>query len=73
MGSFYTAENNNLRRLFKSGPKYRERPATNWNHSFKIIINALEAHAKREDEPAECLSELVKSICDVAIGRMQKV
>ena len=59
------------------GLKYREQNKINWNQNFKIIMDSVEdyAHkwAKAEDEPVECLSEWIKSIRSVLIGRIHQL
>jgi len=65
-GNLDIVNNDKLKQLLSRGPKYREPRSFSWRQNFKIIMDAVEAHArkwvKREDAEPDALSEWVKSI-----------
>ena len=65
-GNLDIISNDKLKELFSKGPKYRESKSFSWRQNFKIIMDAVEAHAKkwvrRESAEPDALSEWVKSI-----------
>ena len=65
-GNLDIVQNNKLKELLSRGPKYREPRSFSWRQNFKIIMDAVEAHArkwvKRESAEPDALSEWVKSI-----------
>jgi len=65
-GNLDIVNNSKLKALLSRGPKYREPKSFSWRQNFKIIMDAVEAHArkwvKKEDAEHDALSEWIKSI-----------
>ena len=65
-GDLNIIQHDTLRKVMSHGPNFREPQYINWNHNFKIIMDAVEeyarAWAKREKVELDTLSEWVKSI-----------
>ena len=67
----------NLRKIVSHGPKFREPKHINWGHNFKIIMDSVEDYAKkwakREKAEEDSLSEWIKSIRSLILGRIHKL
>jgi hypothetical protein len=65
-GNLDIVNNDKLKELLSRGPKFREPKSYSWAQNFKIIMDAVEEHARkwvrRESAEPDSLSEWVKSI-----------
>ena len=65
-GNLNIVTNDKLKELLSRGPKYREPRSFSWQQNFKIIMDAVEEHARkwvrRESTDTNALSEWVKAI-----------
>ena len=65
-GDLNIIDNEALKTLISKGPKYREPRPYSWKKNFKLIMDAVETHArkwvKREHAESSSLSEWIKSI-----------
>ena len=65
--------NAKLRNIIRKGPKYRIPNTINWKYNFKLLMDAVEDHArkwvKREEVNINCLSEWIKTIRDLIYKR----
>ena len=74
-GDLNIVSDDKLRHLLAKGPKYRIPQSFNWNHNFKIIMDAVEDYAvkwaKREKAEVESLSEWIKAIRNILKARIR--
>ena len=78
-GNLNIIEHEGLRKIISHGPKFREPQYINWNHNFKIIMDAVEEYArswiKREPnvDNINTLSEWIKAIRSLVLRRIHKL
>ena len=72
-GDLSIIPNEKLRTIIRKGPKYRIPNTINWNYNFKLLMDAVEDHArkwvKREEVNINCLSEWIKAIRELIYKR----